>query len=107
MSPLLAFILTFAIELLVIKFFAKKRWMKTLLYVFLINLFTWPIANMLYGFFPSIEAAIAIEAGVILVESVLISLLFEIGYRKSLFVSAVANVISALVGLFVFVLVPF
>jgi hypothetical protein len=98
------FIITFLLELGVIFLFIRKYSWKTALYVFLINLITWPIANLAFPSFIeqfSIYSILIIEAGVILVESVPLMLLLKVKYPKALLISFVANVASALVGLLI------
>ena len=94
---LISFILTVILEFFVLwAFFRKNLSVRTIFYFcFLINLFTWPLANLIYGFYNNLYV---IEAGVFLVESILVMLLFRINYLKALLISFVANLISALVG---------
>lgn len=94
------FILTFISELAIVWLFLRKKnkLLEIVLFILLINLFTWPLAQLFYGegvnFF-------VVEIFVMLTESILIMLLFKIRYWKSLFISFVANLVSALLG-FVF-----
>jgi hypothetical protein len=102
---LVSFIFTLVIEYAVLAGFVRTPPAQTALYTFLINAVTWPIANILFAFFGNIVAVlILIEAGVILAEAVLISLLFETGRRRSLLLSFMANSLSALFSLLLFVL---
>jgi hypothetical protein len=94
---LLNFVLTFAIELLVFYLFLRKNYFKTAISVLLINLFTWPLANLTYGFWNHL---IAIEFGVFLLEGILIMMLFNLHWKKAFLISLIANFISAFSGLF-------
>ncbi len=91
------FFLTFFVELFIVHLFVKKHFKKTLLYVLLINLFTWPLATLLVdlggNFF-------LVEVCVVLAESVLIMLLFRLSYEKSLLISFVANLVTSSLGFF-------
>jgi hypothetical protein len=89
----LSFIITVLIEALVIRIFSKD-WKKSFLYMFLINLFTWPLAQYFSGQFNIIQ----IEIAVFLVESILIWKLFEMKYLKAILVSLLINAISFLMG---------
>ncbi len=95
MNLILLFLLTFAVEL-IIYFIFLKNWKEIILYCFLINLFTWPLANLSYGFFGMFWI---IEFVVFLVEAVLIKLLFKIGWKKAFIVSFIANLLTAGIGL--------
>ena len=88
---LLGFFLTFLIEVVIVFYFIKNK-KNLFLYIFLINLFTWPIAN----FFSIYVKVMLIEIGVILVESVLLVLLFDLKYKKSLLLSLIMNIASFL-----------
>ncbi len=94
---LIGFVLTLAIEFLIVLAFLRKNPAEIFYLCFLINLFSWPIANLVYGFYGGFYV---IELVVILVESVLIMLLFRVGYWKALVVSFLANLVSAFVGKF-------
>jgi len=90
------FLIGFILEFVVVYLFLKKDFLKVLGFVLLINLFTWPIANLLYGFNWNVYL---IEIGVVIVEGFLIMELFKIDSKKSLLISFVANLISFLIGL--------
>lgn len=92
MSLLLNLLITFIIELIVYFIFIRDKKLKIIYYCFLINLFTWPLANILYGFF---QHFYLIEILVVLIEWILIFLLFKINWRKGLLISFLANVITA------------
>lgn len=95
MNPLYAFILTFAIEFAIFCLFLKKNYLQTFFYVFLINAFTWPLANLAYDFWRNFYL---IELGVFVVEGFLIKLLFKMNYKKAFLISFIANFVSALAG---------
>jgi len=99
MNILMGFLLTFLIELAIFWIFIRKNHGETLFYVLLINAFTWPLANLIYGFW---QDFILIELGVFIAEGFLIALLFELDYKKAFLLSFVANFISALAGIQIF-----
>lgn len=89
------FLLTAIIEFVIVFLIIRKNFLKILFYVLLINLFTWPLANLFFGlefnFF-------IIELGVIFTESILIMLLFQIRYKKAILISLFVNIITALIS---------
>jgi hypothetical protein len=91
--------LTFVIEFFVILAFMRKKPLKLAVYVFLINLFSWPLANLAYDFYQNI---LLIELVVVLVESILLMYLLEVKYWKALLMIFVANAASFLAGLLLF-----
>lgn len=101
---ILSFVLTFIVEFMVILIFMRKSIKKKItkekiaLYVFLINLATWPIANFLMSAFLGIHFLIT-ELLVILAESLLLIWALKVKYPKALLISSVANFASFLVGL--------
>ena len=93
------FVLTFLIEYFIVWIFLRKQFkkekLKLLGFVFLINLFTWPIANWAYycwGYFWPVEFS------VIFVESILIKLLMDVKIKKALLISFVVNIVTALLS---------
>lgn len=92
MNFLSGFLFTFLVELLVYFILIKKK-KDIFLYCFLINLFTWPLANFFYGVFGMFYL---IEFFVFTVEGILVYFLFNLDFRKSFLISFVANFISAL-----------
>ena len=90
------FFLTLIIELIVFILVFRKNYLRLIIYVLLINLFTWPIANLVYAFWPNL---IIIELAVVLIESFLIKILLETSYKKALIISFIANFISFLAGM--------
>lgn len=101
--PLFSFILTILFEFIIVWLFLRKNYNEKQLffYVFLINLFTWPIANLLnvYDFYTNFYPVLFIEIGVVLVESILLKILLKIKYGKSLLISFLANLTSFIIGL--------
>jgi len=89
------FFITFLLEFIVLSLFLRKGYFAVFLYVFLINLFTWPLANLAYGLGVNF---FLVELCVVFAESVLIMLLFRLVFRKSLLISFLANGLSALAG---------
>ena len=98
MGLLFNFLLTFIIELFILYLCLRKDYFKITFYVLLINLFSWPLANWIYGFWYNL---LFIELGVFFIEGVLIMLLFELNWKKAFIISFVANFVSALVGLLI------
>ena len=90
-----AFLLTIILEFLIIYLILRKDWKKLLLYVLLINCFTWPLATISY--YSGINYYL-IEICVVLVESVLLTLLLRKKYLLCLSLSFLANLVTALVG---------
>jgi len=90
---ILQFVVTFILEFLIVWAFIRKDVRKIALYTLLINLFTWPLANLFSSY-----GAVAVETGVTIIESILIMLLFEKKYLMSLLVSFVANLVSFALG---------
>jgi hypothetical protein len=98
---LTALILTILVEFPVIVFLTGKKPLTVFTYAVLINALTLPIATFVYEqYLPDI---ILIEGGVICAECLLITWLFELPCKKSLWISFLANGCSALLG----ILLPF
>ena len=96
---LLSFMLNIAIEYsIVILMIRNIKFPLSFVYILLINLLTWPIANYLIAIGISTPFT---EVGVILAEGVLIVLLFKIRYGKAFLASLIANVVSFLLGSFI------
>lgn len=89
---LIGFIFTLLIESVIAGLFIKKDLDTLVLYIFLVNLFTWPLANFFYG--EGFNFYI-IEVGVFLVEIFLIKCLFRLDFKKALLISLFANLVSA------------
>ena len=66
---IIGFILFVLVEFIVVYFICKKDVKQVLLYVVLINIFTWPLANFFYGLF---LAFLVIEVLGIAVEGLLL-----------------------------------
>lgn len=98
MNPLFYLLVTIAIEFTVYFITIKKEVLSLFAFCLLINLVTWPWANMLYGIWMLFWI---IEIGVFVLESILIKYLFEINWKKAIFISLVANTISATIGFFI------
>ena len=97
---LLNFLLTFIIELIIFYLILRRDYTQTTFYVLLINAFSWPIANLIYGFWGHL---VFIELAVFFVEGFIIMLLFNLNWKKAFFMSFVANIVSAAVGLILFI----
>ena len=101
MDIIFTLLLTILIEFSLLWVFLSEKTVRILLYTILINCFTLPLAT--YGYHYLISNLLLIEILVILTETLLIRLLFKIGYTKALTVSVAANLVSAVVGLFIFI----
>jgi hypothetical protein len=86
--------ITIGIEFLIYMGLIKQRKLKLLLYCSLINLFTWPLANL----FVETISSFLIGSLVFVCETILIFYLFDIKLKKSLLISLVANLITFIVG---------
>lgn len=95
MNVFLAFFLTFIIELIVYFILVKEKKSKIVLYCLLINAFTWPLAQITYSFYGFFWL---VEAGVFLIEGILISLLFKINWKKAFIISLIANFLTSIFG---------
>jgi len=91
-------IITIIFEFLVYSIFIKKDYPKLILFALLINCFTWPLAMLLFGFSGTMLSLFLIEIVVFITEGILIKKLFKIGYKKALFISFIANLITASLG---------
>ena len=92
------FVLTVCVEFIVLSFFVKNmRYYNLFFYTLLINLFTWPLANLYYGFGFNF---FAVELGVVLAESLLFKYFFGMNYRRAVLVSFVVNGVTASMGFF-------
>lgn len=100
-------LITLILELIVYLLWFRKDLVEVSAKVILINLFTVPLANFVYGeFFNSTSMIfLFIELGVILVETYLVMLLFKIKSWKALILSFVANAVSAFLGIFFYLLI--
>jgi hypothetical protein len=96
MDYLTPWILTVAIEFIVIWIFIKRSPWLLLLYSVIINSFTLPIATYSYHYI--ISNIYLIELSVIIVESIFLMFLLKIKYPKALLISAAANSATAFVG---------
>ncbi len=92
-------LITILIEFTFLYIFFKQKPAYILLYTILINCLTLPLAIMGYHYL--ISNLVLIEILVIISEALLIRLLFQIGYTRAFTVSLVANLVSAMVGLWI------
>ena len=95
---LIEFLLTFILEAIVYLIFLKDKKIKIILYCFLINTFTWPLANLFYSLFGMFYL---IEFLVLVVEGFLIFGLFNLSYKKAFLISFISNLITAYIGFFI------
>src|SRR3989344_2275289 len=97
---LFALVITIILEFIVYIIGIRQRWSKVASYCILINLFTVPLANILAdGIFTS--SFFIVEILVVLVETALIFMLFRNKLWKAFIVSFIANLVSAILGIFI------
>lgn len=95
---LFAFFLTFIFEFIIYLFFIKEKKKEIFCYCFLINLFTWPLANLFFDF---IKLFLVVELSVFIVEFILIKYLFNINWKRAVIISLIANLVTALLSFLV------
>jgi hypothetical protein len=95
MNLLFYLISTIIIEFIVYIIAIKKKAAFLFIYCLLINLITWPLANLLYGLF---GLFLIIEICVFVIESILIKYLIDINWKKAIIISLIANLITAVMG---------
>jgi hypothetical protein len=98
------------LESLVIWAFVKGKYPKPLLFSTIVNTITLPIATLILLKVPMHPQAIIlnfilIEIGVTIVESFLIMKFLKQTYLRALLISFVANLVSALIGRFAFLVI--
>lgn len=92
-----AFSITITAEFMVFWILLRKEPLKLFMYSVLVNSLTWPIAN--YAYNNVLNNFLFVEAFVFLAEIILIKLLLEIKYRKALYISFIANLITGAISL--------
>lgn len=100
MFLLISWVLTVTLETLVWYVILKKNAAELVFYSVLINSLTLPLAQYLYPSF--LDSMLVTEALVVLVEIPLIYLLLRVTPRQAVYLSFLANLVSALVGLLLF-----
>lgn len=95
MNVFLILIITIVIEFLIFSLILRRDYFKLFCYSLIINAFTNPLANFAFSFNISL---LLIELCVLAVELFLIKYLFEINYEKAMELSAIANLLSFIVG---------
>lgn len=98
LSFILSLVLTIITEFFIIWIIIRKNPKVVFLYVLLINLLTQPLVNYAFGFLGM--DFFLLEILVFLAEAILIKILFRLGYKKSLLLSFLANIITALTSYF-------
>lgn len=93
---ILTLLVTVVVEFLILYIILRSSILKILFYSLLINSLTLPIATYIYQ--NLLENLFMVEILVIVAESILIMVLFEIDYKKALIISLIANGITALIG---------
>jgi hypothetical protein len=91
------FLLTLVIELPIVILFFKARWKYALLIGFLLNLFSWPLLNIVL-FYTGINVNI-LELAVAVIESTGFYLLMQCSWKKALALGFLANAMSYGIGL--------
>jgi hypothetical protein len=99
---ILALITTITVEFCILWYFIRDSPFKLLIYSVLINSFSLPSATYIYIYI--LNNIFIVEIAVIIVESVLIMILMEIKYKRALFISVMANLITAFIGLLFLIL---
>jgi hypothetical protein len=97
---IISWVLTIALEALVWYLILKKKALELVFYSVLINSLTLPLAQYFYLYF--LDNLLVTEVLVVLVEIPLIYLLLRVAPRQALYLSVMANLVSALVGLLLF-----
>jgi len=103
---IISLISTILIEFLIIWYFLKKQLLKLLFRSSLINILTVTIAYFVlffHNYTESFLAFLVIEFIIFLLEIPLLNLFFKISLKKSTIISLVANIISALSGIIIFI----
>ena len=95
-----SWVLTVTLEALIWYVILKKNIAELVFYSVLINSLTLPLAHYLYPSF--LDNLLVTEALVVLVEIPLIYLLLRVTFRQAVYLSFLANLVSALVGLLLF-----
>jgi hypothetical protein len=98
MNSFFYLIITILVEFIVYIIAIRKKAISLLEYCILINLVTWPLANIFYSSFGMFWI---IEISVFIIESILIKYLLNINWRKAIIISFIANLITALIGLII------
>ncbi len=92
-----SWVLTVALEALVWYIILKRNALNLVFYSVLINSLTLPLAQFFYLYF--LDNLVLMEALVVLVEVPIVYLLLRVTLRQALYLSVLANLVSALVGL--------
>ncbi|HOW29717.1 MAG TPA: hypothetical protein PK685_03570 [archaeon] len=92
---LFSLVITIVLEFTTHLFFIKRPILDIVFYAILINCVTHPIATI---FYKQTGNLIIIEFSVFIVEIFLIKWLFEIDYKKAILISAIANLLTAILG---------
>ncbi|MBN1275713.1 hypothetical protein JXA12_05490 [Candidatus Woesearchaeota archaeon] len=94
----LPIIIGYLTEASVFRITTKARWKQVFWYALIINAATMPLANLLVGAIASPAGFLMAEAFAIIAEIFFIKYLFEQRWGKSILISVVANVLSAVLG---------
>ena len=92
------FLLTLAIEFVILLVFFRISWFKVLGYGLAVNLLTWPMAQLVYEVYRNL---LLIELGVFIAEGFLIMLLFKARFGKAFIISFIMNLLSFIAGLII------
>jgi len=96
MNLFIALLITTITEFLIFFIFIKNDPLKLFFYSMIINSLTLPLAT--YGYLNIIKNIYMVELIVILAESFVIMFLLEVPYKKALYISISANIITTVVG---------
>jgi|SRR3989344_2222840 len=94
---ILYFLITIIVELPVIYYLTKIKFKEAIVYSFLINSFTWPLAMIAYHLEFNFYL---IEVLVVLTESILLLALIQKTYPKLLIAAIIMNTITAALSFF-------
>jgi hypothetical protein len=95
MNLFIVLLLTIFLEFIVYLLFLKENYLSLLGYSVLINCFTNPLSNI--AFLLGVNL-ILIEVLVVLLETILLSYLLRLNWKKSIIISFIANLLSFMVG---------
>jgi glucose-6-phosphate-specific signal transduction histidine kinase len=96
-SPLL---FTISIEWILFFFISREKILKTIGFVILMNMISWPIATLLYWNWPN--EIYWIELLVVLIETFLIGIYWKYKWLKSASLSLIMNSASYFIGILIF-----
>jgi hypothetical protein len=88
-------VITIIIEFIVYIIIMREQVGWLFLYAVLINLFTWPLANLFYSTFGLFWI---IEFFTMVIELIFIMFLFKVNWKKAFIISLIANILTGMVS---------